>query len=74
MVASIVWAIRHRVLRFHPLVFVLIVVGGAVYLALPRIMFDTYMTDQRVPHRRRLHAVRLRRSGTAPPPGAARLP
>ena len=36
-------------LRFHPLVFVLIVVGGAVYLALPRMLFDTYMTDQRVP-------------------------
>ena len=44
-----VWAIRHRVLHFHPLVFVLIAVGGAVYLALPRVMFDTYMTDQRVP-------------------------
>ena len=27
----------------------LIVVGSAVYFALPRIMFDTYMTDQRVP-------------------------
>jgi hypothetical protein len=49
MAASLVWAIRHRVLRFHPLVFVLIVVGGAVYFALPRVMFDTYMTDQRVP-------------------------
>jgi hypothetical protein len=49
MVASIVWAIRHRVLRFHPLVWALLVVGATVYLALPRIMFDTYMTDQRVP-------------------------
>jgi hypothetical protein len=49
MVASMVWAIRHRVLRFHPLVFVLLAVGGAVYIALPRLMFDTYMTDQRVP-------------------------
>ena len=49
MVASMVWAIRHRVLRFHPLVFVLLVVGGAVYIVLPRLMFDTYMTDQRVP-------------------------
>jgi len=49
MVASTVWAVRHRVLRFHPLVFVLIVTGLTVYLALPRVMFDTYMTDQRVP-------------------------
>jgi hypothetical protein len=49
MVGSIVWAIRHRVLHFHPAVFVLLVVGGAIYFALPRLMFDTYMTDQRVP-------------------------
>ena len=49
MVASIVWAVRHHVLRFHPLVFALLVVGAAVYFTLPRIMFDTYMTDQRVP-------------------------
>ncbi len=48
-VGSIVWAVRHRVLRFHPLVLALIGVGSVVYLALPRIMFDTYMTDQRVP-------------------------
>jgi hypothetical protein len=49
MVASIVWSVRRNVLRFHPLVFALIVVGAAVYFSLPRIMFDTYMTDQRVP-------------------------
>ena len=49
MATGVVWAVRHRILRFHPLVFVLLVVGGAVYFALPRIMFDTYMTDQRVP-------------------------
>jgi hypothetical protein len=49
MAAGMIWAVRHKVLRFHPLVFVLIVVGGAVYLALPQVVFDTYMTDQRVP-------------------------
>ena len=49
MTGSIVWAMRHRVLRFHPLVFALIVVGGVVYFALPRVIFDTYMADQRVP-------------------------
>jgi len=49
MVAGTVWGVRHRVLRFHPLVFALLIVGGAVYFALPRIMFDTYMADQRVP-------------------------
>jgi len=49
MVAALVWAVRHRVLRFHPLVLVLLAVGAVVYLALPRVMFETYMTDQRVP-------------------------
>ena len=49
MAAGIVWAVRHRVLHFHPLVFVLLAVGGLVYSQLPRVMFDTYMTDQRVP-------------------------
>lgn len=48
-VASIVWAVRHKLLRFHPLAITLTAVGSVVYLALPRIMFDTYMTDQRVP-------------------------
>jgi hypothetical protein len=49
LVASAVWAVRHGVLRFHPMTLVLLVVGGVVYLALPRMMFDTYMADQRVP-------------------------
>jgi hypothetical protein len=49
LATAIVWATRHRVLRFHALVFTLLIVGGIVYLALPRVMFDTYMADQRVP-------------------------
>ena len=49
LIGTIVWTIRHRVLRFHPLLYVLLAVGGAVYMALPRVMFDTYMCDQRVP-------------------------
>jgi hypothetical protein len=49
VVASVVWGMRHNVLRFHPLVLTLIAVGAVVYISLPRIMFDTYMTDQRVP-------------------------
>ncbi len=48
LVAS-VWAVRHRVLRFHPFVYAVLAVGVVVYLALPRIMFETYMADQRVP-------------------------
>ena len=49
MAASIIWSVRHRVLRFHPLAISLLFVSTAVYIALPRVMFDTYMTDQRVP-------------------------
>src|SRR5262249_26093494 len=49
LVASAVWAVRHRVLHFHPWAIALLVVGGTIYFALPRVMFDTYMTDQLVP-------------------------
>ncbi|MBV9347996.1 MAG: hypothetical protein JOZ70_01635 [Pseudolabrys sp.] len=44
-----VWAVRHRLLRFHPLAVLLLAIGTAIYLALPRVMFETYMADQRVP-------------------------
>src|SRR2546429_6932679 len=43
------FAIRHRALRFHPFGWVLLAVGGATYLALPRVLFDTYMADQPLP-------------------------
>lgn len=43
------WAARHRLLRLHPVGWVLLAVGGCVYLAMPRVMFATYMADQRLP-------------------------
>jgi hypothetical protein len=43
------WAIRHRALQFHPFGWVLLVLGGVIYFAMPRVMFDTYMADQRLP-------------------------
>jgi hypothetical protein len=46
---ALIWAARHRLVRFHPLGVVLLAVGGIVYLALPRVMFATYMADQRLP-------------------------
>jgi hypothetical protein len=49
MIGSIAWAIRHRVLHFHAWAVALLVIGGAIYFAMPRVMFDTYMADQRVP-------------------------
>jgi hypothetical protein len=47
--AAAVWAVRHRLLQFHPVGWMLLLVGGVVYLVLPRSMFATYMADQRVP-------------------------
>jgi hypothetical protein len=43
------WAIRHRALQFHPFGWVLFAVGGVTYFVLPRVLFDTYMADQRLP-------------------------
>ncbi|TMK02636.1 MAG: hypothetical protein E6G77_06095 [Alphaproteobacteria bacterium] len=44
-----VFAARHRALQFHPFGWMLLAVGGITYLALPRVLFDTYMADQRLP-------------------------
>ena len=65
MAASAIWSVRHRVLQFHPWVIVLLVVGGAVYFALPRVMFDTYMADQRVPIGIAFMVFRVRRTRCA---------
>src|SRR5436309_2855030 len=44
-----VFAARHRALQFHPFGWMLLAVGGITYLALPRVLFDPYMADQRLP-------------------------
>jgi hypothetical protein len=46
---AVAWAARLRVLRVHPLCWVLIGVSGLIYLAMPRMMFATYMADLRLP-------------------------
>ena len=43
------WALRHRALSFHPFGLVLLGIGAVVYMALPRVIFETYMADQRLP-------------------------
>ncbi|MBO0751238.1 MAG: hypothetical protein J2P53_03960, partial [Bradyrhizobiaceae bacterium] len=43
------FALYRRALRFHVFGMMLLAVGAAVYLAMPRIIFDTYMADQRLP-------------------------
>jgi hypothetical protein len=49
IIAAAIWAMRHRLLQIHPFAWFLAVVSGVVYLALPRVIFATYMADQRVP-------------------------
>jgi hypothetical protein len=46
---AIGWVTRHRALRFHAAGVALVAIGVAVYIALPRVIFETYMADQRLP-------------------------
>ena len=48
-VAAALCALRYRALSFHGFGLVLFVIGAITYLALPRVMFDTYMVDLRLP-------------------------
>ena len=47
--AGAIWAVRHRLLRLHPLGWAFLGVGAAVYIAMPHMLFDTFMADQRLP-------------------------
>lgn len=49
VIAAALWALRYRVLHFHRFGWFLLGVGGVVYLAMPRTLFETYMADQRLP-------------------------
>jgi hypothetical protein len=48
LIAAGVWAVRHRLLGFNRFGWWILGVGMVVYLALPRVFFDSYMADQRV--------------------------
>jgi hypothetical protein len=43
------WAMHYRALQFHTFGWVLMVVAVITYLALPRILFESYMGDTRLP-------------------------
>ncbi len=47
--AAGVWAARRRMLKIHPMLMILLVVGGLVYVVLPRMLFASYLADQRLP-------------------------
>jgi hypothetical protein len=48
IIAAAIWSVRHRLLTVHPLGWWFAGVGTVIYLALPRVMFDTYMADTRI--------------------------
>jgi hypothetical protein len=43
------FGLRHRALQFHSTGWALLIVGAITYFAMPRIIFETYMADQRLP-------------------------
>ena len=47
--AGAVLALRHRALSFHGFGWVLLPIGVITYLALPQVIFETYLADQRMP-------------------------
>ncbi len=47
--AGAIWAARHRLIRLHPVGLAMLGVGSAIYLAMPHMLFATYMADQRLP-------------------------
>ena len=49
VVVAGIWAMRLRMLRVHPFLAVLLLVGGIIYVGLPRMLFASYLADQRLP-------------------------
>ena len=49
VVVAGVWAARHRMLRVHPLLMPLGITGAIIYMAMPRMLFASYLADQRLP-------------------------
>jgi hypothetical protein len=46
---AIGWTTRHRALSFHSFGLLLIALGAVAYIVLPRVLFETYMADTRLP-------------------------
>ena len=49
VVAGGIWAMRERMLKIHPFLMMLLFVGGLIYMAMPRMLFASYLADQRLP-------------------------
>lgn len=46
---AIAWLAWRGLIRLHPVGWALLIVGGIVYLAMPRVLFATHLADQRLP-------------------------
>jgi hypothetical protein len=46
---AIGWTTRHRALSFHSFGLLLLALGAIAYVLLPRVLFETYMADTRLP-------------------------
>jgi len=46
---AIGWTTRHRALSFHSFGLLLLALGAVAYVLLPRVLFETYMADTRLP-------------------------
>src|SRR5262249_1898634 len=46
---AIGWTTRHRALSFHSFGVLLVALGAVAYMLLPRVLFETYMADTRLP-------------------------
>ena len=49
VVVAGIWAARQRMLRVHPFLAPMLVVGAIIYMAMPRMLFASYLADQRLP-------------------------
>src|SRR5262249_60611346 len=61
------WMVRHRLLHVHPFGWVLMGMATVVYLLMPRVLFATYMADQRMPVAVPLMIISLDCCGLVPP-------
>ena len=46
---AVAWLAWRGLIHLHPVGWALLVIGGAVYLAMPRVLFATHLADQRLP-------------------------
>lgn len=49
VIGAMVWLVRRDLVRMHPAGWVLFVAGTVVYLAMPRVLFGSWLADQRLP-------------------------